>query len=217
VRSYHPTHSVAAVGRLAHAVTARHRSASGRVSPWCDAAFARDSPFDLLARWDAWYVLLGVSFQVQTIMHYLETILVDAVLRRASGSDRPRLMASVRRWGGEGIWPSPDRTRLGEALRAGGVYARSSIGAAMVYGARFRSVLLHAMCVVMDAPQAWLTREFVAWMGAPLDPERVLNAYTAPGGAAPLVIPAADGSCSGRWRDAGVWAADRPPGQEQPG
>jgi len=201
VRSHHPTHSVAAAGRLALAVTAPHRAAFGRISPWCDAAFAHNSPFDLLARWDAWYVLLGVSFQVQTIMHYLETMLVDAVLRRATESDRPRLMASVRRWGGEGIWPAPDRTRLGEALCARGVYARSTIGQATVYGARFQSVLLHALRLVMDAPQAWLANEVVTWMGTPLNPARVLAEYTAPDGAPPLMIPAASYSCAGRSRD----------------
>jgi hypothetical protein len=38
------------VGREAAAITAGHRQAHGRVSPWCDAAFAHDSPLDLLAR-----------------------------------------------------------------------------------------------------------------------------------------------------------------------
>src|SRR5262245_27479084 len=98
VRSFHPIHSVAAAGRRAVEVTAGHRRARGRVSPWCDAAFAHQSTFDLLARWDAWYVLLGVSFQVQTIMHYVETVLADAVLRRAPEAARASLAARVRRW-----------------------------------------------------------------------------------------------------------------------
>ena len=88
IRSFHPIHSVAALGRRAVEVTAGHRHARGRVSPWCDAAFAGGSPFDLLARWDAWYVLLGAGMNVQTIMHYAETALVDAVLRRSSGAAR---------------------------------------------------------------------------------------------------------------------------------
>ena len=107
VRSFHPVHSVAAVGRLARMVTAQQRNSFGRRSPWCDAGFAQGSPFDLLTRWNAWYALLGVEFQVQTIMHYLETILVDAVLRRASGAQREALRTQVRRWGSPGIWPAP--------------------------------------------------------------------------------------------------------------
>src|SRR5947209_2221233 len=82
-RSFHPIHSVAAVGRLARALTAEHRNCFGRVTPWCDAGFAQGSPLDLLARWNAWYVLLGVDFNVQTIMHYAETMLADGAVRRA--------------------------------------------------------------------------------------------------------------------------------------
>ena len=119
-RSFHPVHSVAAVGRLAPMITAQQRNAFGRRSPWCDAGFAQGSPFDLLTRWNAWYVLLGVEFQVQTIMHYLETILVDAVLRRASVAEREALRSQVRRWGSPGIWPAPERMPLGAALAADG-------------------------------------------------------------------------------------------------
>ena len=75
-------------------VTAQQRNTFGRRSPWCDAGFAQGSPFDLLTRWNAWYVLLGVEFQVQTIMHYLETILVDSVLRRASVAEREALRST---------------------------------------------------------------------------------------------------------------------------
>ena len=201
LRSYHPTHSMAAVGRLARMVTAQHRYAFGRISPWCDAGFAQGSPFDLLVRWNAWYVLLGVSFQVQTLMHYLETILVDSVLRRASGRERDVLRAQIRRWGDTGgLWPAPDRTRLGEALAADGTYARTTIGNAAVYGNRFQTILRRALQVVLRAPEQWLTSEFCAWMGKPPDPEAVYAEYAAPKGGPPLAAPALAVSCAGRAR-----------------
>jgi aminoglycoside N3'-acetyltransferase len=203
VRSFHPIHSVAAVGRRADEVTAGHRHARGRVSPWCDAAFAHQSPFDLLARWDAWYVLLGVGFEVQTIMHYVETVLVDAVLQRAPAAARAALTARVRRWGAGGVWASLDRIPLGEALLAGGTYATTTVGQATVRGARFRAVLRDTFALVLGAPEAWLNPAFREWMGDPPAPGAVLEAYTAPEGLGPpAAAPAApaggpDVTCAG--------------------
>lgn len=196
-RSFHPVHSVAAVGRLARMVTAQQRNAFGRRSPWCDAGFAQGSPFDLLTRWNAWYVLLGVEFQVQTIMHYLETILVDAVLRRADLAERAGLRSQVRRWGGPGIWPAPERMPLGAALAADGTYRHATIGPADVYGSRFQAVLGRALEIVLGAPATWLDEAFRDWMGAPLDPAAVLAEYVTPGGGPPLAAPTQALSCAG--------------------
>jgi aminoglycoside 3-N-acetyltransferase len=196
-RSFHPIHSVAAAGRLARFVTAEHRNCFGRVTPWCDAGFAQGSPLDLLARWNAWYVLLGVSFDVQTIMHYVETILADGVVRRATGAARDRLRSGIRRWGGEGVWPSLRRPPLGERLVAEGVYATIQIGAATVRGAHFQPILGRALEIVLGEPEAWLNPAFREWMGEPPDPAALLAEYLRPGGAPPLAAPAAATSCAG--------------------
>jgi aminoglycoside 3-N-acetyltransferase len=208
VRSFHPTHSVAAIGREAEAVTAGHRHAHGRVSPWCDAAFAHDSPLDLLARRDAWYVLLGVGFHVQTVMHYVETVLADAVLRRAPRDEQDRRRAGVRRWATPGVWASLDRVALGQALVEDGTYRRVEIGAATVYAARSRALVRATLNRTLREPERWLNAPFRCWMGAPLDPERVVAAYTSAGGAPPLGPPPPADSCAGQVREA---AQGQPP------
>jgi aminoglycoside 3-N-acetyltransferase len=201
VRSVHPIHSVAALGRLREAVTSPHARANGRVSPWCDAAFAHDSPLDLLVRWNAWYVLLGVGFHVQTLMHYVETILADAVLRRARPDARPRWLAGVRRWGIPGVWASLDRVPLGEALVAGGTYRPGTIGAATVYLARMQPVVQDTLRRVLGDPERWLNAPFREWMGPVLEPDQVFATYTAPGGAPPLDLASAALSCAGHVRE----------------
>jgi aminoglycoside N3'-acetyltransferase len=197
VRSFHPIHSVAAIGRLKQAVTAPHRGASGRVSPWCDAAFAHDSPLDLLVRWDAWYVLLGVTFHVQTLMHYVETILADAVLRRAPPDARAHLRSGIRRWGTTGVWASLNRVPLGEALVADGTYGSIAIGAATVHGARCRPIVRSTLRRVLTDPERWLNDAFRAWMGPPPDPEWVFATYTSPGGAPPVDTVSTSDGCDG--------------------
>jgi aminoglycoside 3-N-acetyltransferase len=194
-RSFHPIHSVAAVGRLARLLTAEHRNCFGRVTPWCDAGFAQGSPLDLLARWNAWYVLLGVDFNVQTIMHYVETLLADGTVRRATGAARERLRLGIRHWGGEGVWPSLRRPPLGEQLVAEGVYRRTTIGAATVYGARCQAILRRALEIVLEAPDAWLNEPFRQWMGPALDAHTLLAEYVRPGGGPPLAPPAIGTSC----------------------
>lgn len=196
-RSFHAVHSVAAVGRLARAVTVEHRNCFGRVTPWCDAGFAQGSPFDLLARWNAWYVLLGVGFGVQTIMHYVETVLADGVLRRASDPDVERLRAGVRRWGGTGVWASLRREPLGERLLADGIYDATAIGAAHVLGARFQPILRRTLEIVLGAPEQWLNQAFREWMGDPPAADALFAEYTAPAGGAPLATPATAASCAG--------------------
>jgi hypothetical protein len=192
---------VAALGRRAAALTAGHLLAHGRVSPWCDAAFAWGSPFDLLARWNAWYVLLGVTYNVQTIMHYVEAIVADAVVQRAPPAERCALVAGIRRWGTPGVWASLDRVRLGEAIQARGAYAVTTIGAATVRAAPFQTVLRHSLDVVLGDPPAWLNPPFREWMGDPPPPRAVLAAYTSPEGVPPPDDPPADGgagvSCAG--------------------
>ena len=198
VRSFHPVHSVAAIGRRALAITAGHRLASGRISPWCDAAFAHDSPLDLLVRWNAWYVLLGVTFHVQTLMHYVEAILADAVLRRASESDRVRLRDGVRRWGRPGVWPSLNRIGLGELLRDRQVYEKLSIGQADAFGARCRPLLLETLKLILSDPERWLNEPFRVWMGEPLEPDTIFATYALSGGAPPLGAPHAEITCEGQ-------------------
>ena len=184
-RSFHPTHSCAALGRLARHVTEPHRHAWGRTSPWCDAAFAWNSPLDLLARWDAWYVLLGVEFKVQTIAHYVETILVDATLRRHAAPVRARLRQDVRRWGQAGVWPSLDRVPLGELLRDEGTYAHATIGSARVYGARLQPLLNRMLTITLAKPRRWFNTDFCDWMGDPPDPHTIFTSYTSPAGVPP--------------------------------
>jgi len=65
VRSWHPTHSAAAIGGLAKDLTRRH----------CDSTTPCDelSPYGLLAeREDAFIVLLGVDHESNTTLHHVE-------------------------------------------------------------------------------------------------------------------------------------------------
>ncbi len=73
IRSNHPTHSVAALGAKALELTSGHAKATGVWTPWGKSAFGVGSPWDMLYRWNARYLLLGVGFEVCTMFHYVQT------------------------------------------------------------------------------------------------------------------------------------------------
>ncbi len=73
LRSFHPTHSVAAVGARAQELIEGHQNATSSWTPWGSQAFGKGSPWDLLYQWNARYLFLGVTFQVCTLFHYAQT------------------------------------------------------------------------------------------------------------------------------------------------
>ncbi len=188
VRSFHPIHSVAAIGRQKHELTAPHATAHGRTSPWCDAAFAHDSPLDLMVRRDVWYLLLGVGFHVQTIAHYVETILADEILRCATTSARDDLRAGIRTWGRSGVWASFDRVKLGNALVQLGAYQVHDLCGARVHISRGKPLVRAILDIVLGEPEQWLNEPFRAWMGASPDAASMHERYTSSAG-----VPALEG------------------------
>jgi len=67
IRSWHPTHAASAIGPLAHELTKDHKHASGRPSPWHDAAFAADSPWEKMCDLGAKYMFLGTNYRTCTV------------------------------------------------------------------------------------------------------------------------------------------------------
>ena len=65
-RSLHPTHSVAGRGKLAEDLLSGHHLD--------ETPCSLRSPFGLLARYDAWILMLGISMDCCTLIHHIEEI-----------------------------------------------------------------------------------------------------------------------------------------------
>ena len=177
-RSDHPIHSVAAIGPLAERITRIHRAGGERLSPW-QGSFSVGGPFDQLYEHNAKYFLLGVSFMVQTMCHYVETLFVERCLHRAEGVDR-RLYQHLRKqvcqvFRERGVWPGFDRIRMGQRLMALNLWASAKIGQATAYMADIRPYVHTAMQILQSEPEAWFSDTFLAWYaqvpGVTLHPE----------------------------------------------
>jgi aminoglycoside N3'-acetyltransferase len=69
-------------------------------------AFAAVSPWQRFVDWNAAYCFIGVNFRVNTMVHYVETLLVELALARAPQKRRSELAAAVEGWMKPGVWPS---------------------------------------------------------------------------------------------------------------
>jgi len=75
IRSRHPTHSVAAIGRLARWITAGHE--------YCPSPCWYGSPYDKLREIDGFIILLGCTHDSNTTFHHVEeTAPVDYVCQK---------------------------------------------------------------------------------------------------------------------------------------
>lgn len=168
VRSDHATHSVAAIGARAVELTADHGAAGLRQGPFGPRAFAAESPWERLAEWNAAYCFIGVTFRVNTMVHYVETLLVQRALGRASAEARERLAPQVQGWLKPGVWPAisvSDREKIEDLLAEQGIVRYGKIGSGTLRCARARAMVDEWVAIVEASPEEWLPEAFVAWLG----------------------------------------------------
>lgn len=167
VRSDHATHSVAALGARAAELTAGHGAAGPRPGPFGQWAFAHESPWERLYQWNAAYAFIGVTFRVCTMVHYVESRVVERVLDQVDPVDRPRLAQEVADWLRPGVWPSipiDSREWFEALLAARGEVRYDRIGSATLRCARTRTLVDRWLELIEAEPERWLSEPFLAWL-----------------------------------------------------
>jgi len=163
VRSNHFTHAVAAIGARAEELTRDHGLLDGRPGPWGDRAFAEESPWDKFYQWNAAYCFIGVDFTVNTMRHYIESLIVEDALRSAAPGRRPDLEGRLTGWMKEGVWPRHDGRQMGERLARMGLVRFGKIGSATLRCIRTRDMVDNALRILRAEPELWFTPEFLEW------------------------------------------------------
>lgn len=167
VRSDHATHSVAAIGARAVALTANHGASGLRRGPFGPNAFAADSPWERLAKWNAAYCFIGVTFRVNTMVHYVESLIVERALRRARGDRREPLAAKVQGWLEPGVWPTiagANKEKIERLLAERGIVRYGKIGSATLRCARARPMVEAWLAIVEADPDEWFPQSVVEWL-----------------------------------------------------
>jgi len=164
VRSNNPTHSISAIGARAVELTRDHGKAGLRVCIFGDRAFARESPWERLYRWNAAYCFIGVDFTVNTMSHYIETRIVEAALRKAPRTVRDDLIAQIQRMDKAGVWPWYDRPAMCDLLAERGLVRFGKIGSATLRCIRARDMVDKTRAILRARPEQWFRPDMLAWL-----------------------------------------------------
>jgi aminoglycoside 3-N-acetyltransferase len=166
LRSDHATHSVAAIGARAAELTAGHGASGRRLGPFGEGAFAQESPWQRLVDWNATYCFIGVTMQVATAVHLVETLLVEGALSRAPEAARPALAEQVIGWMKPGVWPwvrIADREVLEGILAERGLVRYGRIGSATLRCTHMGDLVRTWVEVLESDPERWLPEDYRQW------------------------------------------------------
>ncbi|MDE2815797.1 MAG: AAC(3) family N-acetyltransferase [Chloroflexota bacterium] len=167
IRSDHGTHSVSAIGPRARELTANHGTAGLRLGPWDPRAFAWESPWQKFYDWNVAYCFLGVNFLYNTMVHFVESRLVERALARAAPERREQLAAQIEDWQKPGVWPSigrKPREAIEQFLYEKGLLRYGTIGAATIRCTRARVMVDNWLALAEADPPRWCSESFVEWL-----------------------------------------------------
>lgn len=170
LRSDHATHSVAAIGARARELTERHGASGARPGPFGDKAFAKESPWQKFYDWNAAYCFIGVNFRVNTMLHYVETLVVERALARCPAEEQAMRREEVAGWMKPGVWPSfslADREAIEALLTEKGIVRVGKLGAAAFKCARTRPMIDEWLKIVEREPRRWFPPVYcyMDWLG----------------------------------------------------
>jgi aminoglycoside 3-N-acetyltransferase len=164
LRSDHPTHSVAAKGPLAREITRGHATARPRTGPWGHTAFGIGSPWETLYEVGARIVLVGVDFQVNTMVHFIEHRIVERALARMPTGRQASARADLKQWQKKGTWPYFDRLALQAEIDRRGALARATCGNATLLSVSAKRMVDVGIELMEADPAAWFAPDFTAWL-----------------------------------------------------
>lgn len=186
IRSNHPTHSVACIGKRAKELVnghvdshgsfyGRHVGATGPWTPWGKSAFGKGSPWDLLYKWNAKYLLLGVTFKECIIFLYVQTKYI---------ASHQSLYASPI------PFPLFDHEKMGEIIKSKCGLKKGRVGNAETYIVDTKLLVETAFSVLQKDPLSVFPKDpkhpFLAWIKNTKDRPVNLKGGL---GKAPLTIP----------------------------
>lgn len=166
LRSDHATHSVAARGRLAHALTFEHGARGPHMSPFGEYAFSDSSPWAKMYAQNAKIVFVGVTMMYNTMKHLVESRYVEWVLAQIPDEEKRRQMAArVKRFGSEeGVWPYYNSERMQARLEEAGLLRATRCGNATLLCVEAKTSSDFALELLKTEPDNWVRNQTRDWL-----------------------------------------------------
>lgn len=175
-RSDQATHSVAAMGKDADALTKTHGQSGLRYGIFGDTPFSADSPWQKMYEKDTKVLFLGCSITACTFRHLAEYIFMEEYLERAKKNpDFEALKKEVWHYTKHkqyGVWPHVKAPYLEERLEAEGKLRRARCGEAdlILISSRdfvdlaIRLMREHTAEALSEYPPLWTVAETLDWL-----------------------------------------------------
>ncbi len=172
-RSDQATHSVAAIGAQAATLTATHGQSGRRVGVYGDTPFAADSPWQKLYDGNATVVMVGVGYEVFTLRHLCEYLLVERALEIARSKDRlwaflPNICTFETRplQSATHFWPYLDHHRFEAFIRENGLNTDTRCGQATLSAVHSHDVCAPIVEEAFRSPERWFAANAAGWYNA---------------------------------------------------
>ncbi len=175
VRSHHFSHSVSAIGTRAIELTASHGATGLAPTPWCERAFADDSPWHRLYLWNALHAFIGVDMLVCTMKHYVESHHVMRLLSYLPPDAREAKRMELSHDRVQRCWPFLQTNKMELRLIDLGLERQVRLGSATLRAVRTRPLVEVWGQMLWDEPERWLNADFLKWRATILtsDVERI--------------------------------------------
>ena len=164
LRSSNYSHSVSAVGARKVELTENHGCGKKYPSPWNDEAFAESSPWMKFYAWNALYTLIGVEFNVCTMKHVVESLLVDKMLSLLPAELRREYRLRLAHDHRPGPWPWYNIRMVLPFIEEQNLISVTTLGNAKVQAIRTRPLVDEVLKQLEAAPEKWLKGGILGWI-----------------------------------------------------
>lgn len=180
-RSDQATHSVAARGRKAQALTSEHTAYGPRYGIFGDYAFSRSSPWQKMYDSNAKVVFIGVSMRKNTFKHFMEYIVVDEALSKIADRDERENLKN-RVWDFKHfdsrenrMWPFHNAEQLQQKLDESGYVRKSRCNEATLMCINVRDMVDLGLKWFAEEPETWYQPDALSWLR---DAQRAMSGDT---------------------------------------
>ena len=101
--------------------------------------------------------------RVNTMRHFIQSLLVERALARAPAAERGDLTAAVKGWCTDGVWPDYKAERIQNHHEEAGLIHHARIGDADVLMLHARQMVDEELRVFESCPEDWFDETFLAW------------------------------------------------------
>ncbi len=165
-RSNHPTHSVAARGKLAYELTFEHTAGAPHYCPFGDKVFSDTSPWVKMYQKGAKILFIGCGATYNTMKHMVEGRFVEENLAAVKDpSKKEALLRRLRHLGvDEGIYMFYNGQNMCDALAEEGLVTRTVCGQAELLCMPAKESCDASLAQLRNHPECWLNEAKMQWL-----------------------------------------------------